>query len=591
MEKIKFKKIKIIAYLNSLSERQRLIVLAVVVGFSSGLAAVVLKLSIEGIKHLLTNWINTSTASLWYLLLPGIGMFLAMLFVKYIAKEDISHGITKILYSISRKESKLSSKAIWTPLVASAVTIGFGGSVGAEAPIVHSGAAIGSTIAQKLNLNYKHITLLLACGAAGSLAGIFKAPLAGIVFTIEILMFDLTLASIVPLLVSTVTAILIPYFLLGQTVAFANAATPFNLDNIPYYIILGLICGIMSFYFIRATLSIEGKVKKIKNPYMRLIVCALGIGVLVFLFPPLYGEGYSSLSMLLNNEVDSVFDGSIYGSISHNNVFVLLFFMAAMFLKVVSMSFTNAGGGVGGTFGPTLFVGGICGFLVARAINLTNFILLPEANFALVGMGGLMAGVMHAPLTAIFLIAEITGGYDLLMPLMITSAISYMLITRLEPNSIYTKRLAMQGDLITHDKDQAVLTLLKLDELIETDFIKVYEEQTLGDLVKDISNTHRNFFPVVTRDNKFVGVVLLDDVRNIMFDRSKYDTKHVSNFMTYTSNVVNKNDTMDMVMKKFKLSNNTWNLPVVDDENNYLGFISKSKMFGAYREQLINFSQ
>ncbi|MDR2084537.1 MAG: chloride channel protein [Bacteroidales bacterium] len=587
---MKFKKIRIIAYLNSLPERQRLIVLAVIVGFCSGLAAVALKLSIEGIKYVLTNWIDTGTASLWYLLFPGFGMLLAMLFVKYVAKEDISHGITRILYSISRKESKLSAKTIWTPLVASAVTIGFGGSVGAEAPIVHSGAAIGSTIAQKLNLNYKHITLLLACGAAGSLAGIFKAPLAGIVFTIEILMFDLTLASIVPLLVSTVTAILIPYFLLGQTVTFTNATTPFNLDNIPYYILLGLICGLMSFYFIRSTLSIEGKVKSIKNPYIRLIVCALGIGLLVFLFPPLYGEGYSSLSMLLNNEVESVFDGSIYGSISQNNIFVLIFFFAVMFLKVVSMSFTNAGGGIGGTFGPTLFVGGICGFLVARAINLTNIIALPEANFALVGMGGLMAGVMHAPLTAIFLIAEITGGYDLLMPLMITSAISYMLISRLEPNSIYTKRLAIQGDLITHDKDQAVLTLLKLDQLIETDFIKVYEEQSLGELVKIISTTHRNLFPVVTHDNKFVGVVLLDDVRNIMFDNSKYDTIHVSNFIRFTPHAIKKEDTMEMVMKKFKLSN-AWNLPVIDENNVYLGFISKSKMFGAYREQLINFSQ
>ena len=585
-----FKDIKIIPYLNSLTEKQRLIVLAMVVGLCSGVAAVALKLSIEGIKILLTSWISTGTDSLWYLLLPGVGMLLAMLFVKYVAKEDISHGITRILYSISRKESKLSTKAIWTPLVASALTIGFGGSVGAEAPIVHSGAAIGSKIAQKLNLNYKHITLLLACGAAGSLAGIFKAPLAGIVFTIEILMFDLTLASIVPLLISTVTAISIPYFLIGQTVAFTSTTTHFNLENIPYYIVLGLFCGLVSFYFIRTTLSIEGKVKRIKNPYVRLIFSALSIGLLVFLFPPLYGEGYSSLSMLLNNEVSNVFSGSIYGEISNNNIFILVFFIAVMFLKVVSMSLTNAGGGVGGTFGPTLFVGGMCGFIVARAINLTNFTLLPEANFALVGMGGLMAGVMHAPLTGIFLIAEITGGYDLLMPLMITSAISYMLISRLEPNSIYTKRLALQGDLITHDKDQAVLTLLKVGELIETDFTKINAEQTLGELVKIISDTHRNLFPVVTPDNKLVGVLALDDVRVVMFDNSKYDIMYVSNFAKFSPHAINKDDTMEVVMKKFKVSN-AWNLPVVDDDNNYIGFISKSKMFGAYREQLINFSQ
>lgn len=451
---------KPIPYLMSLSERKRTIILAFVVGLCSGIAAVTLKFAIEGIKWLLTNWIISDRGMLWYLLLPGIGMLISMLFVKFFCKqEDISHGITRVLYAISRKESKLNARAIWAPLVASAFTIGFGGSVGAEAPIVHSGAAIGSTIAQKLKLSYRQITLFLACGAAGSLAGIFKAPLAGIIFVIEILMFDFTLSSIVPLLISTVTAISIPYFLLGQTVTFTNSTTPFILNNIPFYILLGILCGFLSLYFIRGTLSLEEKIKRIRNPYLRLIICAISLGTAIFLFPPLYGEGYSSLSIMLN-DVSFSFDNTIFKPFAQNAWFVPIFFTAVMLMKIVSMSLTNAGGGVGGTFGPTLFMGCILGFVTARVINLTGILAqpLPEANFALVGMGGLMAGVMHAPLTGIFLIAEITGGYSLLMPLMITSAVSYILINRFEPNSIYTKRLVLNGDLITHNKDQAVLT-------------------------------------------------------------------------------------------------------------------------------------
>ncbi|MDD2203961.1 MAG: chloride channel protein [Bacteroidales bacterium] len=586
----KFKKISIVAYLNSLPEHKRIIVLAFVVGLLSGTAAVVLKLSINYIKWLLTSWFDTGSFSWLYLVYPGVGMLISMLIVKYLAKEKMSHGITRVLYAISRKESRLSSRAIWAPLVASAFTIGFGGSVGAEAPIVHSGAAIGSTIAQKLKLSYRQITLLLACGAAGSLAGIFKAPLAGIVFVIEILMFDLTLSSIVPLLISTVTAISIPYFFMGRTVEFTNSSMPFNMNNIPYYILLGIFCGFLSLYFIRDTLKLEEKITKIANPYKRLAICAVCLGLLIYIFPPLYGEGYSSLSILLNNEVAFDVNNQIYGSLADKAWFLPIFLIFVMFFKVVSMSLTNAGGGVGGTFGPTLFMGGICGFVTARIINLIGWVSLPEENFTLVGMGGLMAGVMHAPLTGIFLIAEITGGYDLLMPLMITSATSYILINRFEPNSIYTKRLAMQGDLITHNKDQAVLTLLKLNDLIETDFDLIKPDDSLGNLINVIANTHRNLFPVVDDDNKLQGILLLDDVRTIMFDRDLYNTVLVKNYMHSSTNVINNSDTMERVVNKFNVDN-AWNLPVVDAENHYLGFVSKSKLFGAYREQLINFSQ
>jgi CIC family chloride channel protein len=581
---------KIKEWILSLQERQRLIILSVAVGLFCGISAVLLKFSIDGVKWMLTSWFNTDKDSLFYLIYPGIGMLLAMFVVKFFAKEPISHGITRILYSISRKQSNIHPSTIWTPLVSSAFTIGFGGSVGAEAPIVHSGAAIGSVIGSKLNLSYKHITLLVACGAAGSLAGIFKAPLAGIVFTIEILMFDLTLSSIVPLLISSVTAITIPYIFLGQTVAFSSSTTPFIINNIPYYILLGVMCGFMSIYFIRTTMKVESLVSQIENPAKRWIISALSLGVLIYLFPPLYGEGYSSLSAALNNDIDVMFGNTIYGNLVTKEWFLLLFLFGVMMLKVFSMALTNAGGGVGGTFGPTLVIGGINGFLVARLINLTGLINLHEPNFALVGMGGLMAGVMHAPLTAIFLIAEITGGYDLLMPLMITSAVSYILTNSFEPNSIYAKRLALQGDLLTHNKDQAVLTLLNTEDLIEEDFISVQDTETLGQFTNAIRESHRNLFPVVDQNKKLLGVVTLDDVRDVMFDISKYDTLIIKDLMHKLSYVVYKDESMEQVMETFNKSD-AWNLPVVDRENNYLGFISRSKLFDAYREQLIDFSQ
>lgn len=581
---------KIKEWILSLQERQRLIILSVAVGLFCGISAVLLKFSIDGVKWMLTSWFNTDKDSLFYLIYPGIGMLLAMFVVKFFAKEPISHGITRILYSISRKQSNIHPSTIWTPLVSSAFTIGFGGSVGAEAPIVHSGAAIGSVIGSKLNLSYKHITLLVACGAAGSLAGIFKAPLAGIVFTIEILMFDLTLSSIVPLLISSVTAITIPYIFLGQTVAFSSSTTPFIINNIPYYILLGVMCGFMSIYFIRTTMKVESLVSQIENPAKRWIISALSLGVLIYLFPPLYGEGYSSLSAALNNDIDVMFGNTIYGNLVTKEWFLLLFLFGVMMLKVFSMALTNAGRGVGGTFGPTLVIGGINGFLVARLINLTGLINLHEPNFALVGMGGLMAGVMHAPLTAIFLIAEITGGYDLLMPLMITSAVSYILTNSFEPNSIYAKRLALQGDLLTHNKDQAVLTLLNTEDLIEEDFISVQDTETLGQFTNAIRESHRNLFPVVDQNKKLLGVVTLDDVRDVMFDISKYDTLIIKDLMRKLSYVVYKDESMEQVMETFNKSD-AWNLPVVDRENNYLGFISRSKLFDAYREQLIDFSQ
>lgn len=545
----------------------------------------ILKKLIELIGNSLTGWFDTSADSFLFLLYPGLGMLLSLLFVKYVIKDDISHGVTKALLAVSKNNSKIKGHNTWSSILASSVTIGFGGSVGAEAPIVYTGAAIGSNIAKGMGLSYKQMTILLGCGAAGAVAGIFKAPMAGILFTLEILLFNISMTSILPLLVSSVTATAISYFFLGRNVAFASTIDPFVMGNIPYYLVLGVFCGFVSLYFTRTTLAIEDKVKKIVNPFSRWIMCALLLGILIFVFPPLYGEGYKALGFLLSGNPLEGFDSPIFGSLMSNKWFVPIFFAAVLVFKVFSMSFTNAGGGVGGTFGPTLIVGGFAGFILARCINLTGFHALPEANFVLVGMAGLMAGVMQAPMTAIFLIAEITGGYELLMPLIITSAISFATIRMFEPYSIYTKRIAKNGELLTHDSDRAVLTLLKTSELIESDFTPVQLEDSLGNLVKAVAKSKRNIFPVLDSERHFQGIIFLDDIREIMFDKDLYEAIYVYNIMKDAPALVFSDEKMEGVMRKFEESD-AWNLPVVDGDRKYLGFVSKSKIFSSYREQL-----
>lgn len=514
-----------------------------------------------------------------------MGMFLTMLLIRFFIKDDIGHGVTKVLLAISKNESRIKRHNTWSSVVASSLTIGFGGSVGAEAPIVYTGAAIGSNIANRLGLSYKHITILLGCGAAGAVAGIFKAPLAGILFTLEILLFNISMTSILPLLVSTVTATIVSFLLLGDAVVFSSTIENFNLSEIPFYIILGLLCGLFSLYFTRATLWLESRIKKIEGPYRRWIISASLLGVLIFLFPPLFGEGYGSLTAILNKDIDSAIGPNIYGSLLNSEWFILLFFIAIVFFKVMAMSFTNAGGGVGGTFGPTLFIGGVLGFVVSRFINLSGIGVLPESNFALAGMAGLMAGVMQAPLTAIFLNAEISGGYTLLLPLIITSITSFFTIRNFEPYSIYTKRIAASGDLITHDSDKAVLTLMKIGDVLEKDFQTVDISGNLGDIVTIISTSKRNLIPVVDKSGKYFGIVHLDNIREIMFEKEQYQIISVESLMSESPVVVLIDDKMDCVMNKFEDSGE-WNLPVLSSEGNYLGFVSKSQIFSAYRDQL-----
>lgn len=576
------------------SERNQLLVLSLVVGIVVGLAAVLLKTLIsvlqEGLRDAFGGVLG---GSLYYLALPGIGMLLAMLFCKYVIKDSIGHGVTKALQAVSRHESRIKPHNMWSSVAASSVTIGFGGSVGAEAPIVYTGAAIGSNFALYMGLSYRSMTVLLGCGAAAAVAGIFKAPLAGVLFVLEILLFNISMTSMMPLLLSTVSATVVSYTLLGSSTPFECTLTTFELKNIPYYIILGLFCGACSIYFIRTTLKLEDRIGKMENVYLKWIMCAVGLGILIFLFPPLYGEGYESLGVLLNGKELSLDGQTPLAFLAHSPWSVPIFFMLILLLKVFSMTLTNAGGGVGGTFGPTLFVGAIAGFVVARTLNMLfdgTATSIPEQNFVLVGMAGLMAGVMQAPMTAIFLIAEISGGYDLFLPLILTSTIAFGTTRIVEKYSIYTKRIAQRGELLTHDSDQAVLTLLKVSDVIETDFSTVKIDDTLGRLVEVVSESTRNIFPVLDSVDRFQGFVSLEDIRKDMFRTDEYETLHVFNFMRSAEEYVYEDEKMDSVMKKFEVTS-AWNLPVVRRDRTYVGFVSKSKIFSAYRDELKVVSQ
>lgn len=577
----------------NMPEKRKLIILSFVVGISSGLAAVLLESLVRAIHHGLTSWFDVSLDNFLYLVYPGIGMLLSLILLRFVIKDNIGHGVTKVLVAISKNDSRIKPHNMWSSILTSSLTIGFGGSVGAEAPIVYTGAAIGSNFARYMGMSYRNMTILLGCGAAGAVAGIFKAPLAGVLFTLEILLFNISMTSMMPLLFSTVSATMVSYIFLGDALPFECTLTPFRIVNVPFYVLLGFFCGLCSLYFLRTTLWLEDKLGKVKNPYVKWAFCAGGLGLLIFLFPPLYGEGYDALGPLLNGQSISYDGDTILAFMLHRPWLVPVFFALILILKVFSMTLTNAGGGVGGTFGPTLFVGAMAGFLLARVANLllagTEF-TVPEQNFVLVGMAGLMAGVMQAPMTAIFLIAEISGGYELFIPLIITASIAFGTIRIFEKYSIYTKRIAKSGDLLTHDSDQAVLTLLKVTDLVERGFSPVQIDATLGELVQVISCSSRNIFPVIDSNRHFQGYVSLEDVRKDMFRPELYTKMHVFNFMKSSPAYVYEDEKMDSVMNKFE-STDAWNLPVVKKDRTYIGFVSKSKIFSAYRDELKELSQ
>lgn len=571
-------------------ESNFLIFLALIVGVICGLAAQLLKFLIHQIQHLLTSHVSLTGANWVYLVLPLAGIILTVLFVKYIVKDNISHGVTRVLFAISQRKSRLKKKNTWASLIASSVTIGFGGSVGAEGPIVFTGAAIGSNIGQAFRLSPKVLMILVGCGAAAGIAGIFRAPIAGMLFTLEVLMLDLTGATVMPLLIASISGATVAYILEGYGSEFFFAQSePFMTRKIPYSILLGIFCGFVSLYFTRMMFMMEGIFRRIKRQWVKLGMGGAVLAALIFLFPPLYGEGYGAINTLLDGDTSAILDGTIFYLDRHSVWFIAFFIGMIILTKVFATSATNGAGGVGGTFAPSLFVGAMAGFLFAYILNNLDLgIDISNKNFALMGMAGVMAGVMHAPLMAIFLTAEMTGGYDLFLPLLIVSCLSFMTIRFFEPYSIYTMRLAKKGELLTHEKDKAVLTLLKVDNLIEKDFHEVKPEMDLKQVVDIISKSNRNLFPVTDSNGMLVGIVLLDDIRNIMFRADLYKKMHVTRFMSMPPAKIEIDAPMEQVMKTFDKTN-AWNLPVVEN-GKYVGFVSKSKIFNSYRRVLRHYT-
>ena len=578
----------------NIKDKQFVLILSFMVGVFTALAACLLKSWVEWIKEFLTENFDSTGANWLYLVYPVVGILLTSIFIRRVVRDDISHGVTKILYAISRKQSRIKRHNMWSSVVASGITIGFGGSVGAEAPIVLTGSAIGSNLGSIFRMDHKTLMLLVGCGAAGAVSGIFKAPIAGLVFTLEVLMIDLTMASLLPLLISSVTAAVVSYILTGTQAMFPFPLDdPFAMERIPYAIGLGIFCGLVAFYFTRAMNWIENIFRRYSKPYARFLLGAVLLSVLIYLFPPLYGEGYDTITLLLNGE--SIAD---WETVMNNSWFygyeqlLALYLFLIILCKVFASSATNGGGGCGGIFAPSLFLGCIAGFVFSYLCNKFDIggIYIPEKNFALMGMAGLMSGVMHAPLTGVFLIAELTGGYQLFLPLMIVSVCAYLTIIVFEPHSIYSMRLAKKGELLTHHKDKAVLTLMNVESVIETDFLPVCPSMDLGDVVKVISKSNRNVFPVVNAYDELLGVVVMNSIRKVIFRQELYHRYHVDQFMEDAVAKIINTDSMEEVMRKFDTTH-SWYLPVVDEDNKYIGFVSKSKALNTYRQVMVDMSE
>ena len=576
-----------------LTDRQMLLILAFIIGILASFAAYILHTLIHQIQAILTEGFEINSFNWLYLVFPVIGIYLTSLFVRYVVRDNISHGITRILYAISSKRSHLKPHNCWSSVIASAITIGFGGSVGAEAPIVLTGSAIGSNLGQLFKIDNKTMMLLVGCGAAAAIAGIFKAPIAGLVFTLEVLMVDLTMASLLPILVASITANVFTWALMGGKSLFTFVLdSAWQVDRLPACVLLGLFCAFISLYFIRTLTFCEGIFAKMKrHPYGKLAVGGVMLSSLIFLFPALYGEGYSAINILLNGTTEADWNQLLDKSLFYGHGNLLVVYIALVLLtKVFATSCTNGAGGCGGTFAPSLFIGGFGGFLFARLWNMYQIgVYVPEKNFTLLGMAGVMAGVMHAPLTGIFLIAEITGGYALFVPLIIVSVVSVMGISIFEPHSIYAMRLARQGKLITHHTDRAVLTLMSMDSIIEKDYISVAPEMPLGKLVNVISRSQSDFIPVLDVGGRLLGDIDITKIRHIVFRTELYNKFNVSQLMSHVPAVLYTNEPMEQVMKKFERSNAEY-LPIVDINNKLTGFISRTRLYTMYRKMVADFS-
>lgn len=570
-----------------ISTKNFVLIISGVIGLIAGLAAVVLKESVHGIQNALTRDFQQDLANYLYLSYPLIGIILTVLLTKYILKEKLGHGITDILYTISKKSSIVKRTKTFSRMLTSALTVGFGGSVGLEAPIVVTGSAIGSNIGRLVHLSYKQRTLLIGCGSAGAISAIFNSPIAGVIFSIEVILSEITISSFIPLLIASVAGALVSLTLLGDDVLFSFTLTEgFAASDTPFYLFLGVFTGLVSLYFTRAVGRVEGLIKNVKGDLNRALVGGISLGFLIFILPPLYGEGYDTIKYLLGGDAQSLLNNSLFFS-EVDSIFVIILFVAAVILvKPIATALTVGSGGSGGIFAPSLFIGGVTGYLFAYLINLTGIAEpISTSNFTLVGMSGVMSGVLHAPLTAIFLIAEITSGYTLFVPLMIVSAISYSTISYFEKYSLYTKPLIEKGDLIYHDKDRQVLSLIDLKKIVETDLLTIDPNATLGSLVDLVRFSKRNIFPVVNEQQELMGIVTLDDIREIMFDAESRKSIIVNTLMHSPPTYVSSKESMQSVMIKFEKTG-AWNLPVID-EGKYIGFVSKSRIFNAYRKKLI----
>ena len=577
-----------------MSERMFILILAFLVGFFAAVAAFILHNLIAQIGIILTSSFNKMGANWLYLVYPVIGIFLTSLFVRYVVKDNISHGITRILYAISSKKSRLRGHNCWSSVVASAITIGFGGSVGAEAPIVLTGSAIGSNLGQLFKMDNKTLMLLVGCGAAGAIAGIFKAPIAGLVFTLEVLMIDLTMASLLPILISCVTATCFTYIFSGSTSLFTfHLDSDWTVMRAPANILLGIACGLVSLYFIRTMSACENVFEKFRDkPYVKLLIGGLTLSLLIFLFPSLFGEGYKSINLLLNGQSQTDWNGILNNSLfAGKGDMLILYVSLVMLTKVVATSATNGGGGCGGTFAPSLFIVCFCGFRFSRLWNMYGLgVYLPEKNFALLGMAGVMSAVMHAPLTGIFLIAEITGGYDLFMPLMIVSVSAYLTIILFEPHSVYGMRLAKQGKLITHHTDNAILTLMSLDSVIEKNYMAVQPDMELGQIINKVSRSHNMILPVLDPAGNLLGEIELTKIRHVMFRTELYHHFKAHQLMNQPAATLIDNEPMADVMKAFDDTHADW-LPVLDSDHHLKGYISRQRMFSMYRKMVADLSE
>jgi CIC family chloride channel protein len=568
-----------------ISDRTFMIFLSIIIGFTAGIAAVVIKRSVHFIAHTLRNNAFVEDYHVGYVILPALGLLLVVLFIKYVLRQPVRHGIPNVLYGISKNNGHIRPHNMFSSIIASAITVGFGGSVGLEGPTVATGAAYGSNIGRLMHLNYKQITLLLGCASAGAMAAIFKAPIAAIVFALEVIMLDLTMAALIPLLLASSTAVLTSYLFLGQDVLYPfEVTTSFDFSQIHYYILLGIVAGLFSVYFTKIYIWIHKIFNKFKNDYTKWIIGAFSLGVLILVFPALYGEGYEVTNACLKGEAAGLFDERIFSGLTSDPGLLIILILGLILLKVIAASITFGAGGVGGIFAPTLFMGANIGVLFTLVVNLLgNSVFFPE-NMSLLGMAGMIAGVLHAPLTGIFLIGDITGGYQMFLPLMITATFSYATVRLFVSNSVYTFQLAERKELITHHKDKAVLSMMETCKLVEKKFVAVHPDDTLGQLCDAISKSTRNIYPVIDHEDNFHGIVFLDDVRKVMFKPELYDTHRVKEYTFMPEPVIDIEEPMEDVANKFRLSDN-FNLPVVKD-GKYVGFISRAKLFSTYRRMM-----